>query len=729
MWSILHSPLGLLSFILVTEVLAGDIGSSKNFSQNNLLNEIDQHFPVSLLPFQQNTIERGRWARLCPFNCTCTLVTYSDNQRLRTINCSNADFWTMPNISSELDADTEALILSGNKLEIIKELPNLRKLKVLDLSNNRISKFDSHWQFVRYELLEELILRNNRLKSLQHGAFSGLKSLRSLDLSYNHLHSIEKDAFGGLNGLQVLNLDGNRLETINPDWFQRIKSVSELCLSYNNLRKINAEVFQELQHLSKLNLTGNQITMIDSNAFHGLDNLCVLDLSKNRLSAIPTLQIQHLYNLRILILDANSFETIKADEFRLLNISELSLSFLPQLTSVKNNAFHHLPKLMILHMHDNENLIFIHPYAFNHVPQLHRLYLHNNKLPALPYPVRDNLPYHTNIHLYHNPLRCDCNIRWVKEEILNYNKSKVQFHDPDKLICDYPPNDINKLLRGIPLSKIPKACPPTTLPLFPKSSKIPLGEDIFLECYAIGVPLPRISWSLPRGVVINQTSAEERVEIGDSILYMKFARPNDSGTYMCIAQNSAGNDTSSTAVQVLSGRLNMITGKTSNTYITIILNGSESIMLLDRYQIHYRESGKTDSYNVIYLKSRMHRCTITGLKPHTMYELCILYGTNAELLKLHCINVTTKREADPSGIIKIVDPKVVMGVIAAASIMLTVMCFIAVARRFRKRKDYEEPFGLDKMEPLSHIPLENLCNPPSTPICSSRTSLISHSQA
>ncbi|GAB1597809.1 leucine-rich repeat neuronal protein 1-like [Argonauta hians] len=720
----MRSPVyNVLGVLLLLTTISSVHGFTSNRYINNNSENITSKLSLVFYPHFDNPL-KSPWTRHCVTNCTCDVVSYTNYKNLRTVNCSNLNLVSMPNISNNL---AQAFLLSKNKFRVVQELPHLKNLKILDLSSSQISKFNNHWQFSFYEVLEELNLHNNLLKILQDGAFSGLKNLRVLDLSYNQLHTIGKDAFGGLKKLQVLNLDGNRLILVNPHWFQRIKSVSELRIAKNNLRKLKNDLFRDLPLLSTLNLTGNQIRMIDINAFRGLSKLCVLNLSNNRLTSIPSHEVKFLPSLDILILDANSFETVESDEFHHLNISELSLSFLPLLKSIQNNSFHHLPKLTILQLHDNKNLLFIHPNAFSQVPNLQKLYLHNNKLWAVPYTLKASLPNCTNIHLYHNPLRCDCNIHWIKEELTaTGNKSRIQFHDINKIVCDFP----NKtLLSEIHINEIPEFCPPTTLPSFPKHVKTSLGEPISLECLAIGVPVPDIQWSVTKGLQNNQINPEKQAMVNNTIYFIQFARLNNSGSYNCVAKNNKGSDIRSASVEVLSGRLNIITGKTSNTYITIILNGSESLMLLDRYQIHYRESVKDSSYRIIYLKSRMHRCTITGLKPHTTYELCILYQTNSELLKLHCINVTTKLEADKSGITKLVDVKVVMGIIVAVSVTLTLICFIAVARRFRKRKEYEEPFGHDRMEPLSHIPLENLYHPPSTPICSSRTSLISHTQA
>ena len=150
----------------------------------------------------------------------------------------------------------------------------------------------------------------------------------------------------------------------------------------------------------------------------------------------------------------------------------------------------------------------------------------------------------------------------------------------------------------------------------------------------------------------------------------------------------------------------------------------------------------------------MRTYTITNLTPETMYEFCIAYEHNDDIVKLNCLNIETKHQM-------VVVPRLTtlgnMSVLVALCTTITVILLtcmgIVLIRRWRRRKAYKEPGGINsftlsgasrginagagpgpgniedgkKVENLSQIPLDNLYRPPSTPLCTSRTSLISHS--
>jgi Leucine-rich repeat (LRR) protein len=62
------------------------------------------------------------------------------------------------------------------------------QLKYLDVSNNKVMRFDK--QIQKLILLRSLNLQGNSINSLQNGQFSGLKRLTDLDLSNNRLRYI-----------------------------------------------------------------------------------------------------------------------------------------------------------------------------------------------------------------------------------------------------------------------------------------------------------------------------------------------------------------------------------------------------------------------------------------------------------------------------------------------------------------------------------------------------------
>jgi protein phosphatase 1 regulatory subunit 7 len=138
------------------------------------------------------------------------------------------------NISSSLN---NLLILDLKKNDISKiESKNffiLDNMIRLDLSENNLQEFDSKNIFSSNNQLEELYLSYNNLKSFD---FSGLKKLQVLDLKNNNISKI-----GGSESfvtIVTLDLSENNLEEFNSKIIfpSKINQLRELSLSKNHLK-------------------------------------------------------------------------------------------------------------------------------------------------------------------------------------------------------------------------------------------------------------------------------------------------------------------------------------------------------------------------------------------------------------------------------------------------------------------------------------------------------------
>ncbi|XP_056328547.1 slit homolog 3 protein [Danio aesculapii] len=135
----------------------------------------------------------------CPESCTC-----SDT----VVRCSNRGLRSLP---KAIPKDTTELYLEGNLLTSVpKELPNLKQLTLLDLSNNSISH-------------------------LAPLTFSNMTQLATLILSYNQIRCVPVHAFDGLRSLRLLTLHGNDLSTVPEGAFNHLTSLSHLALGANPL--------------------------------------------------------------------------------------------------------------------------------------------------------------------------------------------------------------------------------------------------------------------------------------------------------------------------------------------------------------------------------------------------------------------------------------------------------------------------------------------------------------
>lgn len=714
----------------------------------------------------------------CPVPCNCSFSRFpSFPTPLLTVDCAGAGLSDFPPDTPDA---TQALLLSNNRMRNLSSLPPLPSLRWLDLSHNRISYLDNHWVFEHMALLTHFDLRGNALRRLQHGSFSGLKSLDVLDLSGNHIKNVELHAFGGLNHLSVLRLGYNELYELKRPWLLSVTSLRELYVPGNYISVIEGNTFDRITSLLHVDLSDNALRRVSENGFLGLHRVKVLNMSENDLVSIPTRELQRLSSLDILLLDGIKVATLREGDFRDMNVSSVSLSFLPRLSVVHRGAFSNMSQLRTLQLHDNPQLLFIHPHAFRATPLLHRLFLHNNQLITLSASVRDSLPRLDELHLYHNPLHCDCNIFWLKREMAAAYVSSSSassassatavngssrggdsfIKDPDKLVCSSPAASSDELLERVPLQRLSPVCPPTTLPFFSDTRNVSIGDDLVLECQAIGVPEPVLSWTLPdgqSGVVEgggggSGSADTPRVEVSAdrTVVTVRGVQLSDQGTYACRANNSIGYDISSTAVVVLNKDLRLSVTDYASDYITVAWVGSIPRPQMSHFQILYRQSsggGKgagagaeeaEEEWERVYLHGGMHRCTLAGLQPLTSYEICLVYrGTYS----VQCRNFTTERRkvalAQPA-ITRVNVTRVVASVCAVAGVLVVLCAVRVVTRRLRRRKDYQDPLrggcggggggSGGEMDKIPLEPIDQRGGAPGTPLCSSRTALLPHSQ-
>ena len=77
--------------------------------------------------------------------------------------------------------------------------------------------------------------------------------------------------------------------------------------------------------------------------------------------------------------------------------------------------------------------------------------------------------------------------------------------------------------------------PEVNLP--PITPHVDPGQTVELTCEATGTPTPRIEWLRDNSALI---ADGERIIIEGNQLTINNARPSDSGEYMCLAINAAG---------------------------------------------------------------------------------------------------------------------------------------------------------------------------------------------
>jgi Leucine-rich repeat (LRR) protein len=185
-----------------------------------------------------------------------------------------------PNTFYGLD-NLNKLSLGSNKLTHLNEtsFKGLKNLNQLDLSGNELMEINEE-TFRDTCNLSKLGLDGNQLIDIRLGINnqSGLQQLKCLDLSGNKLEKFEIN----LRNLEELNLSSNRtLTRLRPGAFRNLSKLKRLRFDWCSLKVVDAKTFEGLFSLEHLNLDENDLEDIRVGTFDSMENLKMLNISKN----------------------------------------------------------------------------------------------------------------------------------------------------------------------------------------------------------------------------------------------------------------------------------------------------------------------------------------------------------------------------------------------------------------------------------------------------------------
>ncbi|XP_066992534.2 leucine-rich repeat transmembrane neuronal protein 3 [Anabrus simplex] len=161
--------------------------------------------------------------------------------------------------------------------------------------------------------LEELVLRNNGISTLQNNSFNGLVNLKHLDLSRNLLSHIHPAAFNSCcNNINILQLSYNSLREI--EFLSKLNRLQSFSAAFNNISSLNETTFDNCWQLKSINLSHNEIRNISEGAFQNIIDLSELNLSSNYLTNLNFME--SLKNIKYLYVSENRISKIQ-NEFDL----------------------------------------------------------------------------------------------------------------------------------------------------------------------------------------------------------------------------------------------------------------------------------------------------------------------------------------------------------------------------------------------------------------------------
>ncbi|XP_006629870.2 leucine-rich repeat and immunoglobulin-like domain-containing nogo receptor-interacting protein 2 isoform X2 [Lepisosteus oculatus] len=486
----------------------------------------------------------------------------------------------------DCSAQSKSVICHRKRLMVIPEGIPI-ETKILDLSKNKLKSVNPD-DFASYPLLEELDLSDNIIGNVEPGAFNTLYNMRSLSLKSNRIKLIPLGVFTGLSNLTLLDISDNKIVILLDYMFQHLHNLKSLEVGDNDLVYISHRAFSGLLSLEHLTLERCNLTAVPTEALSHLYNLVSLSLRYLSINTLHAYSFKKLFRLRHLeidnwpMLDMFPANTLHSLNLTTLSVTNTNLSEVPflalkhlsylthlnlsynRISSIEAGMFMDLIHLQELHM-VGAQLVTIEPHAFQNLRSLRVLNVSHNRLDTLERSVFQAPENLEMLCLDNNPLVCDCRLLWIlqKRRSLSFCDTQPECMTPEGIrgtpFRDFP----ETLLSYYVTCTKPKIRENKTQQLF-----INEGQTARMFCNAEGAPRPFVYWITPRRRLVTNKSNGRATVHDNGTLEIKVSEVQDSGTYICVASNAAGNDTysASLAVKGLASDRSLYANRTSLYY-------------------------------------------------------------------------------------------------------------------------------------------------------------------
>ncbi|XP_020500289.1 leucine-rich repeat and immunoglobulin-like domain-containing nogo receptor-interacting protein 2b [Labrus bergylta] len=480
-------------------------------------------------------------ARSCPARCECSAQS-------KSVSCHRK---RLPTIPEGIPIETRVLDLSKNKLRIITpdNFSSFLQLEDLDLSDNLISVVEPG-SFRSQLALRSLNFRSNLLQLVPAGVLSGLTNLSRLDLSHNRLVVLLDHAFQDLRRLTSLEVGDNELVFVSQRAFTGLLGLQSLTLERSNLTVVPTDALGHLPSLVELHLRYLSIGFLKPFSFKRLSRLRLLEIDYwPWLDTLPPLSLHGLNLTTLFITNTNLSAFPGAALHNLHYLTHLNLSYC-RIQHIHQGELGQLSHLVELRL-QGSHLISIEPFAFLGLKSLQLLDVSDNHLDSLERGVFASTDSLQRLCLGGNPLVCDCRLLWL----LNSHKPpSLQILDVQPE-CSAPQHLLGRSLRDLKEPLVSRYMTCTKPRIGPNTTQLLMtdeGQPARLSCLAEGAPRPSVVWITPHRRYIT-TKSSGRVEVqSDGTLEIKTAELHDSGVYLCIASNPAGNASLSASLAVKS---------------------------------------------------------------------------------------------------------------------------------------------------------------------------------
>lgn len=218
-------------------------------------------------------------------------ITADDVINTKSLRLENID---LNDATSDLLMFTnlEELYIINCNIESLDNIVFPDKVKILDLSSNKINNLSTSKPYKNYQNIEILSLNNNHISYMDMDTI-GLSKLKEINMQECNLTG--NVDLGTLNSVENVNLNNNSIESISGD----IPNVKKLLINNNNISDLN--FLLKYTTLIELEISDNSLTTISP--IIDLKNLRRLDIRSNDIATVRG--IEALNNLEAIYMDKN----------------------------------------------------------------------------------------------------------------------------------------------------------------------------------------------------------------------------------------------------------------------------------------------------------------------------------------------------------------------------------------------------------------------------------------
>ena len=472
----------------------------------------------------------------CPARCDCSAQS-------RSVLCHRK---RLPTIPDGIPIETRVLDLSKNRIHAVNpdDFAAYPQLEELDLSGNNINYVEPGAFNLLFNM-HSLSLKSNRIKLLSQGVFTGLTNLTVLDISDNKIVILLDYMFQDLRNLRFLEVGDNDLVYISHWAFSGLLGLETLTLERCNLTEVPKEALSHLHNLLRLHMRHLNIGAMKENSFRKLHRLQHLEIDHwPSLDTFPANAL-HGLNLTTLSITNTNLTALPARALsHLTHLTHLNLSFNP-IRHIGETMLQGLVRLEVLHL-AGAHLSAIAPHAFHGLYHLRLLNVSHNRLDTLEISVFQAPESLRVLQIDHNPLVCDCRLMWLlqKPHALSFGEAQ-----PECMPVDGSPRGRPYKVREALHSNHVTCIKPKIDENKTQMLSVDEGQRALLHCSAKGKPNPVVSWLTPRRQHL--TRSRGRAVLHDNgTLEIRPVEAQDGGVYVCVASNTAGNDTVRVSVAV-----------------------------------------------------------------------------------------------------------------------------------------------------------------------------------